>query len=655
MNTDFKNKIDNKINILRLLSIEMVQHANSGHPGMPLGCAPMMYVLWFIIMKYNPKNPNWINRDRFILSNGHGCSLLYSTLHLAGFNITLNDLKNFRKINSITPGHPEIGITPGVEITTGPLGQGIANGVGMAIASKKLASRFNKDDLNLISHKIYVMCGDGCLMEGISSEAASLAGHLKLNNLIVLYDDNNISIDGNTDLTFTEDVTLRFKSFGWEVLQVIDGNNDYYSIENSIYQAQKSDKPVLIKVKTKIGYLSNKENSEKSHGSPLGEDEVKRLRQKFNFDNYNHFEFPNELLEEFKNMINIGNQHQNDWKNNLELYKKKYNDDYNEFMKYQNNTYNTDFLPKFDKDFGKKATRDMSSKCIKVINDNIQNLIVGSADLSPSNKTITTTNIYNSSNYNGSYIHYGVREHAMAAISNGISTYNIVTIASTFLMFINYCLASIRLSALSKHRVIYVFTHDSVALGEDGPTHQPIESLLILRGIPDLLTFRPADGNEVSAAYEISLNHNGPSCICLARQGTNQLDNLDKYELIKKGAYNLYQNGTDEDLKLIVLSTGSETCTVMECIKKYDLKNIRIVSMPCLELYELQNDIYKEKLLPKNICKISFEAGSTLSWYKYANHCFGIDEFGKSGDGDKVLDYFGLSVDKIYNKILNFY
>ena len=642
----------NYVNMIRTLSIEMVQKANSGHPGMPLGCSPMMYVLWFNLMNHNPKNPNWFNRDRFILSNGHGCALLYSCLYLSGYEVSLDDLKNFRKIGSITPGHPEKNITPGVECTTGPLGQGLANGVGMSIISKKLAEKFNKENNKIIEHNIYVMCGDGCLMEGISNEAASIAGHLKLNNLIVLYDDNNITIDGSTDLTFTENVSKRFEALGWDVFEVNDGDNDLEGIKESIKKAKESEKPSLIRVKTTIGFSSIKAGSCKSHGSPLGEDETKRLRKFFGFGDYSNFQFPNNLIEECRNMISKGQDLENKWNEKLNKYKVDYLDDYVSLMKVINNNFENLKFPRFNINDGKIATRDISGKCINQLVENTKNLIVGSADLSPSNKTLSHNDIISRENYKGTYLHYGVREHAMAAIANGISTYGTLPIVATFLMFINYCLASIRLSALSKHRVIYVLTHDSVGLGEDGPTHQPIESLAILRSIPELYTFRPADGNETSVSYEIAMKINGPSCICLARQKTEQLPNSNKIQLIKLGGYILYQNCKDSVLDLIVIATGSEVSLVLSAIKKYNVKNIRLVSFPCIELYEEQNLSYKNYVLPKDIKKISFEAGSTLGWHKYADECYGIDEFGKSGKGDEVLSYFGFDIDKI-GTILN--
>lgn len=645
---------DYLVNVLRLLSIEMVEEANSGHPGMPMGCASMMYILWFKIMNHNPCNPNWFNRDRFILSNGHGCALLYSCLHLSGYKITLDDLKKFRQIGSITPGHPEKNLTPGVELTTGPLGQGFANGVGMSIVSKKLENQYNTKDNKIIDHNIYVMCGDGCLMEGITNEAASIAGHLKLNNLIVLYDDNKITIDGSTDLTFTEDVTLRFQALGWDVFEIKDGNTDLKNIENTIIKAKKSDKPSLIRVKTDIGYLSNKQGNCKSHGAPLGEEEVQRLRKLFGFEDYKSFEFPKKLLDEFKKTINKGNKLETEWENKLMEYKLNEFEKYNKLIKiFDNKIYEDIQFPKFDINDKKIATRDISGKCMQKMSAVLDNLVIGSADLSPSNRTLFSNNIISKDNYNGIYIHYGVREHAMAAIANGISTYGYLPIIATFLGFINYFLASIRLSALSKHKVIYILTHDSVALGEDGPTHQPIESLTILRSIPDLLTFRPADGNETNIAYNLSLQNDGPSCICLARQTTSQLPNKDKFEDIKKGGYILYQNCEDTQIKLIIISTGSEVSSVLSSIIKYNLQNIRLVSLPCLELFEKQDIKYKQQILPKNIKKISFEAGSTLGWHKYADFCFGIDEFGKSGKGSDVLKYFSLDEEGIYKIIKN--
>lgn len=642
------------INILRLLSVEMIEKANSGHPGMPMGCSPMMYILWFKIMNHNPLNPQWFNRDRFVLSNGHGCALLYACLHLSGYKVSLDDIKKFRQLDSITPGHPEKNITPGVEITTGPLGQGFANGVGMSIVSKKLESQYNTKNNNIIDHNIYVMCGDGCLMEGITNEAASIAGHLKLNNLIVLYDDNKITIDGSTDLTFTEDVTLRFEALGWDVFEVTDGNTDLQNIENTIIKAKKSNKPSLIRVKTMIGYLSNKQDSCKSHGAPLGEEEVQRLRKLFGFEDYKSFEFPKNLLDKFSILKNKGENLEKEWQNKLMKYKSNEPEKYNKLIELFNTKIykNMDF-PKFDVNDKKIATRDISGMCIQKLNEKLEHLIIGSADLSPSNKTLFSDNIINKYNYNGNYLHYGIREHAMAGIANGISTYSYLPIVSTFLGFINYFLAAIRLSALSKHKVIYILTHDSVALGEDGPTHQPIESLTILRSIPGLITFRPADGNETSLAYNLALNNEGPTCICLARQSSNQLPNKDKSEYMKKGGYILYQNCEDTEIKLIIIATGSEVSSVLSSIIKYNIKHIRLVSIPCLELFEKQDTKYKETILPKKIKKISFEAGSTIGWYKYADYCYGIDEFGKSGKGDDILKYFGLDEDNMHKTIMN--
>ena len=641
------------VNMLRLLSSEMIENAGSGHPGMPLGCSPMMYILWFKIMNHNPKNPFWINRDRFVLSNGHGCALLYATLYLSGFTITLNDLKNLRKIGSITPGHPEKGLTPGVEVTTGPLGQGFANGVGMAIASKNLKSTFNTKDIKLIDNYVYVMCGDGCLMEGITNEAASLAGTLKLDNLIVLYDDNNITIDGSTELTFTEDVSLRFKSLNWDVFTIEDGDNDLDCIYKTLLNAKLSKKPVLIRVKTTIGYSTINQGKCKIHGSPVGENEIKRLRKEFGFDKYEMFEFPNKLIDYCKNMVKRGEKNEAFWNEKLNEYKNLYPEKYSEFLKFSNNDkINCNFLPSYTLGDKEMSTRDISGECMEKIVNNLSNLMVGSADLSSSNRVLFKQDIFNKNNYSGSFIHYGVREHAMSAISNGISTYGIIPISATYLGFINYFLAGIRLSALSKHKVICVLTHDSVALGEDGPTHQPVESLTILRSIPDLLTFRPADGNETAVSYELALNNDGPSCICLARQKTGQMTSKSQINDIKKGGYILYQNCEDDDLRIIVIATGSEVYAALKAIKKNKYNTyMRLVSIPCVELFEKQDFKYKSYVLPKNIIKISFEAGSTLGWYKYADYCYGINEFGKSGNGEDVLRHFELTSDKIYEKI----
>jgi transketolase len=622
----FTNKI---INTLRLLSIDMVNSANSGHSGMPLGCAPMMFVLWTKIMNYNPENPLWEERDRFILSNGHGCALLYSILFMLGFSYSLDDLKNFRKIHSKTPGHPEYNKSLGIEVSTGPLGQGIANGVGMAIASKKLGYNNN----------IYVMCGDGCLMEGISYEATSLAGHLGLNNLVLLYDDNGITIDGKTDITFTENTKNRFLALNWNVLEVLDGDNDIKDIYYKLSIAKSStDKPTIIFVKTKIGYGSTLEGTSAVHGIPLGIERTKTLKEKFGFDPEKNFHIDDDVQKFF---IEIKNEKIKNYRQNKNLENpSKLN------IQLMNSINEIKNIKNTDKDY---STRDSSFIVLKKISDVIDNIIVGSADLAESNKTMIEKTFISKNNFNPKYINYGIREHAMCSIANGISTYDIIPVVSTFLVFITYCLCSIRMAALSRHKVIYILTHDSIFLGEDGPTHQPIESLTILRSIPNLLTIRPCDLTEVSGSYQIALEHEGPTALILSRQTLPNISNSCMVKM-KKGAYIIFEP-TDE-IKLVIVATGSELSLALEISEK--IKNIRVVSMPCCELFNLQNDEYKEYVLPKNIKKISLEAGSTLGWYKYVDYPYGINRFGESGKIDDLKQEFGFNLENFEKKIYNF-
>lgn len=598
-----KEFLDNKIiNTLRILSVDMINKANSGHPGMPLGCAPMMFVLWCKIMN--------INEDKFILSNGHGCALLYSILYLFGL-YNLDDLKNFRQLNSCCPGHPEYNPSLGIEVSTGPLGQGIANGVGMAIASKKLN----------LNNNIYVMCGDGCLMEGISYEACSLAGHLKLNNLKILYDSNNITIDGNTNLSFTENIKTRFESQDWNVLEVLNGDTDIDDIYNKI--SKKSSKPTIIIIHTTIGYGSLKAGSNASHGSPLGDYNTKELKKYLDYD-INETFFVDDDVKTFFSKFKLNKSNLKRERESLiteEILKKKF----------KSNIINL-------------ATRDISNICLNIINENNNNIIIGSADLAESTKTIINSTNISYDNFNGSYLHYGIREHAMTGIANGISCYDLVPIISTFLVFINYCLCGIRMAALSKHKVIYILTHDSVLLGEDGPSHQPVESLTILRSIPDLITIRPYNIYETFNAYNYALNNDGPTAIILSRQiikNYSQIIGNNTY--FSSGGYIIHEPLV-EKLDLIIIATGSEVELAFETIKEINDKNIRIVSMPSTNIYDKQNIEYKENILPKNIKKISLEAGSTIGWYKYANYVYGIDTFGASGNINDIKNYFNFNV-----------
>ena len=626
---------DKVINTLRILSVEMVDKANSGHPGMPLGCAPLMFVLWCKIMQYNPENPLWEYRDRFILSNGHGCALLYSMLFLLSYDYSLDDLKNFRQIHSKTPGHPEYNKKLGIEISTGPLGQGIANGVGMAIASKKKG----------IDNNIYVMCGDGCLMEGVSYESASLAGHLGLNNLVVLYDDNGITIDGKTDITFTEDTRSRFIALNWNVLEVVNGDTDINDIYEKLTTAKQSrDKPTIIFIKTTIGYGSIAAGKSSAHGAPLGQLNTQNLKELFGFDKSKSF-FVDEDVQTYFDEL-----------------KKQKAILYNEFNANKNttttnttnnipNTINEiDKIKNHEKDY---ATRESSNIVLKKITELLPDIIVGSADLAESNKTMVTNTHINKNDFTAKYLHYGIREHAMCSIANGISTYGTVPVVSTFLVFITYCLSPIRMAALSKHQVIYVLTHDSVFLGEDGPTHQPVESLTVLRLIPNLLTIRPCDVTEVSGAYQVALDYNGPTALILSRQTLPNIQESCSLKM-KKGAYIVYEptdtNSTDsticsQSLNLIIVATGSEVHLAIDVAKK--LGNIRVVSMPCCELFDKQDCNYKEEILPKNVKKMSLEAGVTTGWYKYVDYTYGIDQFGESAKMVDIKTHFRFTLENI--------
>ena len=635
--------------------MDMINKANSGHPGMPLGCSSIIYILWTKFLRFN--YTNWINRDRFVLSNGHGCTLLYSILYLFDYGITLNDLKCFRNlyngifINNKTTGHPERNLHNIVDVTTGPLGQGIANGIGMAISEKYLAKKINKQNYNLINHKIYVMCGDGCIMEGLSYEAISLAGHLNLNNLIILYDDNNITIDGKLNLSYSEDTKTRFEAMNWNTSVVENASENLNDIENAIKLANKSDKPIIIFFKTKIGHGSINECTNKCHGCPLKNEDLKNLKTNFGFDPDKSFEIKSSVRQHFNKIKNTKNYE--DWYLMLNQYKTKYLEEYKFLTKLINNKFDYNFINEFnEKVVDKISTRKISGIYLNFLSNNLDNILCGSADLASSTCTFIDK-YYSKNDYSGKYISYGIREHAMCGIANGISTYNIIPLVSTFLVFSTYCLASIRLSAISNHKIIFIFTHDSISIGEDGITHQPIEQLLILRSIPNLLVFRPADFNEVIGSYNYMLNHNGPSCICLTRQDITNLHTTNKSD-IKYGAYIVYE--TNCNFSLIIIATGSELYTSLEVIKKLEEigYSLRLVSMPCIELFEEQNIEYKNIILPKDKIKISVEAGCTIGWFKYANHCIGIDIFGASGKKDDLLKYFQLDIEGIYNRIINF-
>ncbi|MGB3199713.1 MAG: transketolase [Nodosilinea sp.] len=650
------------INSIRFLAIDAVEKAKSGHPGLPMGAAPMAYVLWDKFMRFNPKSPQWFNRDRFVLSAGHGCMLQYALMYLTGYDsVNLDDLKQFRQWGARTPGHPENFETPGVEVTTGPLGQGIANAVGLAMAEAHLAAKFNKPDCTLVDHYTYVILGDGCNMEGVSGEACSLGGHLGLGKLIALYDDNHISIDGSTDISFTEDVSKRFEAYGWHVQHVENGNTDLDAIAKAIEAAKAvTDRPSMIKVTTTIGYGSpNKQNTAGVHGAALGGDEIKLTREHLGWS-HGDFETPEDALNHMRKAIERGASLEAEWEETLATYRSKYAAEAAEFERMLAGKLPegwADALPTYTPEDKALATRKNSEVTLNALAPAIPELIGGSADLTHSNLTeLKISGSFQKGAYENRNLRFGVREHGMGAICNGIALHNsgLIPYCATFLVFADYMRAAIRLSALSQAGVIYVMTHDSIGLGEDGPTHQPVETIASLRAIPNLIVIRPADGTETSGAYKIAVEHRKtPTLMAFSRQNLPNLPGS-SIEGVAKGAYIV--DDCDGTPDLILIGTGSEVSLCVDAAKELRSAGtkVRVVSMPSWELFDAQDAAYQESVLPKAVTKrLAVEAGITMGWCRYVGaegDVIGVDRFGASAPGGLVMEKFGFTVENVVSK-----
>ncbi|KAK4645598.1 Transketolase [Podospora bellae-mahoneyi] len=657
-------EVDTKtINTIRVLAADATAHANSGHPGAPMGMAPVAHVLFNKIMRFNPKNPKWLNRDRFVLSNGHGCMLQYALLHLYGYALSIDDLKAFRTVDSITPGHPEAHDTPGVEVTTGPLGQGISNAVGLAMAQAHTAAVFNKPGYDLVDNYTYAFLGDGCLMEGVSSEACSLAGHLQLGNLIAVWDDNHITIDGDTNQAFTEDVLKRYESYGWHTITVEDGDNDLEGILHAFKKAQEvKDKPTLIQLKTIIGFGSKQQGTHGVHGAPLKADDIKQLKEKFGFDPEKSFDVPQEVYDHCRKASNAGAAAEEEWNKLFAKYSEEYKGEAADLVRRQKGDLPEGWeknLPVYTPADAAVASRKLSEIVINKIFDAVPELVGGSADLTGSNLTRSKGSIdfqppaTGLGTYDGRYIRYGVREHGMGAIMNGLAAYGtIIPYGGTFLNFVSYAAGAVRLSALSQVRAIWVATHDSIGLGEDGPTHQPIEVLTHFRALPNCMVWRPADGNETSAAYYVALtSKHTPSIIALSRQNLPQLEGSTIEKAIKGGYVLHEQEGAD----ITLVSTGSEVCIAIDAVKllaeKHSIK-ARVVSLPCFEVFDTQPKDYQLSVLPDGIPSLSIEVMSTMGWEKYTHEQFGLNRFGASGPYKDVYAKFEFTAEGIAKRAL---
>jgi transketolase len=649
------------IKTIRFLSADGVQKANSGHPGLPMGTAAIAYTVWTRHLKINPANPDWADRDRFILSGGHGSMLLYSMLYLSGFDLPLDELKNFRQWGSKTPGHPEYGLTPGVETTTGPLGQGLANGVGMAIAEAHLASEFNQPDHKIVDHTIYAIVTDGDLMEGVASEAASLAGHLKLGKLIYLYDDNHISIEGSTSIAFTEDRAKRFEAYGWQVLRVDDGN-DVEKIDSAIKTAKNDPRPSIIICHTTIGFgLPTKQGTEKAHGEPPGEEELNKAKENAGWPTDEKFYVPEDVLEHFRKIKSEGSEKEKQWKDAFSEYRKTFPELAVEFERRMAGKFPanwSDGLKKFDTDPKGVASRISSGMIINEISAKLPELMGGSADLAPSNKTwINSSQAFQSDNPSGRNLHFGVREHGMGAVVNGMSYHKgLIPYGATFLIFSDYMRGALRVSAISHLPSIWVFTHDSIGLGEDGPTHQPIEHLMSLRLIPNLSVIRPSDANEVREAWIAAVNRkHGPTALILSRQNLPTIDRTKfaNENGLHKGAYVIADLG-DKQPEIILMATGSEVDLIIKAGEKLQAegKSVRLVSFPSWDLFEAQTQSYQDQVLdPKIEKRVAVEAGSRLGWEKWVGTkgaIVGMSSYGASAPAEILFKEFGFTVDNVY-------
>jgi transketolase len=654
------------VNTLRFLSVDMIQKANSGHPGLPMGCAAIAYTIWTRHLRHFPLNPKWPNRDRFILSGGHGCALLYSLLHLTGYDLSLEELKNFRQWGSKTPGHPEYGLTPGVEVTTGPLGQGFANGVGMAIAEAHLAAEFNTPGRQIINHRVYAIVTDGDLMEGITAEAASLAGHLQLGKLIYLYDDNRISIDGSTDITFTEDRAARFSAYNWQVLRVADGNN-VEEIDEAIKEAKIDPRPSLIVCHTTIGFgFPTRQGTNKAHGEPPGEVELNGAKEFLGWPKEPRFFIPEDVRTHFKKAQENGSILESEWRSELDALQKAHPEKVDALERRLHGKLPTDWqsvIPVFPADEKGMATREASGKVINALAGIIPELIGGSADLAPSTKTwIEGVPAFEPGTQGGRNFHFGVREHAMGAIVNGMAIHGgIIPFGATFLAFADYMREPIRLSALSHYPSIWVFTHDSIGVGEDGPTHQPVEQLATLRAIPHLTVIRPADSNETAIAWKVAIERrHSPTLLALTRQNVPTIDRslFSPPEGLEHGAYVLADLGEDEP-EIILMASGSEVSLIIEAGMRLaaEAVSLRLVSFPSWELFAEQDQLYRESVFPKKVkVRLAVEAGISMGWERWvgdAGEIIGIDRYGASAPAEIIYREFGLTIGNIVKRALS--